>query len=1031
MYFKDESEFEQEIINQLQKHGWKGLIDHSNPEKGFSHVLNNINEQDLIENWKKILFYNNRDKLNDIKLTDEEMDEVIRQIQKHKDFYELNTLITNEFISIKRTFNKPSGEKEIRTVQLRIFSKHDIGKGNNIYQIARQITATSTKFIKHRADLMLLFNGMPLVHIELKNHKPINDAIQQIKNYADSGFYNGIFKLVQIVVAMKPNEMLYLPNTTKTENIKKQNFLKWANKDNEVINDYSVLIDKFFSIPTVHKMIADYTIADKNDMNLKILRSYQVHAVEEIRRKFERKQFFNNSRKIDQGGFVWHSTGSGKTLTSFKLATLILQKQFSDIVFFVADRIELVNQTSKKYDKWNPSKKIEVKVPKTTKDLIDELREDSISHKIIITSIHKLSKAAESLKTKNDKVSSKIASIRKTFIFDEAHRSTSGDMLNKIRSEFKKNSVIFGFTGTPILTNNTKEGISTQEIFGSELHNYKMSEAIKDNKVLKFYCQYRFLNNILAPRLEEIQKKVDDKIEINEYNQVLNEDPKIIELEEKIFTEFEKRYNTGYKKEVAKDILKQWKNISDKGFYSAIFTVKSITSAIKYFEIFRDEIKKQGLNLKITALFDDLVDSSKDDFLYRVEAKDEILKQYNQDFNANIKSPEEFKKDIQERLEKKRQRSSGSKDNTDPYQLDLLIVVYQLLTGYDSKYINTVYFDRVVENEHLIQAVSRTNRIENPNFKPHGNIVFYNRPHYMHSAMMKALKLYDCGDPKMVDPVNIEQHLNEINANFNGLKQLFIKWDCDDFNCVPDLDDDNKDDFRKFLEYFNKIRYNLNIVFIHNFSWEENKNNQKILLNEEQWELIKFRYKNVDWSKFIASNPGQEYEDLIIEKEDIPTSFHTVTYETYIQGMDDNFSLSWDKFLQKYKRQLITNFEKTDQELAKDCLKKMWEKGKSFDIKDCVKQKQRENLDKEINEFTKSTGVNIDKLKEIINDNGDINKNNQLTELIQVELTYEVKKYIAQKLNRKNIENVKPVNLRELVKEFIKECRAKKAKILT
>uniref|UniRef100_UPI003080A10E hypothetical protein n=1 Tax=Mesomycoplasma ovipneumoniae TaxID=29562 RepID=UPI003080A10E len=156
-----------------------------------------------------------------------------------------------------------------------------------------------------------------------------------------------------------------------------------------------------------------------------------------------------------------------------------------------------------------------------------------------------------------------------------------------------------------------------------------------------------------------------------------------------------------------------------------------------------------------------------------------------------------------------------------------------------------------------------------------------------------------------------------------------------------------------------------------------------------------------------------------------------VTYETYIQGMDDNFSLSWDKFLQKYKRQLITNFEKTDQELAKDCLKKMWEKGKSFDIKDCVKQKQRENLDKEINEFTKSTGVNIDKLKEIINDNGDINKNNQLTELIQVEWTYEVKKYSAQKLNRKNIENVKPVNLRELVKEFIKECRAKKAKILT
>lgn len=225
--FKSEKEFEQAIVDRLTspKNGWQGFRDESGYKNGYSIILENVTEEILVKNWKNILFHNNKDVLNNVSLSNEEMEQVIEKIDNCPNFVETNILLTNEYISIKRSNPALDPEKIGKEVQLKIFSKKDIGKGNNIYQIARQVTFKTTKNDEKRADLMLLFNGMPLIHIELKNQsEKIQSAITQIKNYAKSGFYKRIFKLVQIVVAMKPNEMLYLPNTNDIENINDKNF---------------------------------------------------------------------------------------------------------------------------------------------------------------------------------------------------------------------------------------------------------------------------------------------------------------------------------------------------------------------------------------------------------------------------------------------------------------------------------------------------------------------------------------------------------------------------------------------------------------------------------------------------------------------------------------------------------------------------------------------------------------------------------------------------------------------------------------
>ncbi|WP_341513178.1 HsdR family type I site-specific deoxyribonuclease [Mesomycoplasma ovipneumoniae] len=1040
--FKSEKEFEQAIVDRLttQENGWLGFEDESGNKKGYRVILENVTEKVLIKNWKDILFGKNKDILNNVNLSDEEMEEVIQKIDNCPNFVESNILLTNEYISIKRSNPALDSEKIGQEVQLKIFSKKDIGIGPNVYQIARQVTFKTTKNDEMRADLMLLFNGIPLIHIELKNQsEKIESAITQIKNYAKNGLYKGIFKLVQIVVAMKPNEMLYLPNTNNIDNINKENFLKWTDKNNRPINDYLELVDKFFSIPMAHRMIGDYIIADNKEKNLKVLRSYQVHAVEEIiyNRLKRLLDDSNNLYKHQKGGYVWHSTGSGKTLTSFKLATLILEKEPSNIVIFVADRIELVTQTLKSFNNFNSSGKIDVIKAKSTEDLIKHLSTDSIRQKLIITSIHKQSRVTnENFSKKLNKITKK----KKVFIFDEAHRTTFGDMYNSILKNMS-NSVIFGFTGTPITEINAKNmasngdaGLTTKDNFGPKLHKYTMQNAMEDKKVLGFSPQYSFMEHITSTMLDLVQDN-KNKIKIFEYLSKFKEsDKQIIDLEEKIFEKYATTHEKQYKEEVVKNILELWPNRSSSYFYSAILTVGKIESAIKYFEIFSKQIEEQKLNLKITALFDPSINSSVDSSnksrgLDKKEDIEKILQQYNKDFRCSFdySKHDEFKEDIQKRL--KRNNLTKLENGSFEGQLDLLIVVNQLLTGYDSKYINTVYFDRLLEYEHLIQAISRTNRIdENNQNKPFGNIVFYHRPIFLYEKLTEALTVYAYADPKMADPKKIEVFYEEINKNFRSLQELFSDWKHPDFENVPESID--PDEAKKFIECFIKIKKSLICAEILGFSWEKNKDNEKILLNEEQWKKLNVRIEDVR-IQYNNTNPSKEYNEVFSELDNLQPSVWRETIDSsYIQSLihERNKKLTLDEFLaQAQVQNEIAKFPKVYQPFATECFREMYNDNPGIDINICVDQKRSENFDNEINKFAEEMNIDSKKLKNYINDDKPINNNNRIDRLVEGRQNEKVKENImkVKQIPASDIKKIKKSNHKEVVLDFIKTQRAK------
>lgn len=1040
--FKSEKEFEQAIVDRLTspKNGWQGFRDESGHKNGYSVILENVTEEILVKNWKDILFHNNKDVLNNVSLSDEEMEQVIEKIDNCPNFVETNILLTNEYISIKRSNPSLDPEKIGQEVQLKIFSKKDIGIGNNIYQIARQVTFKTTKNDEKRADLMLLFNGMPLIHIELKNQsEKIQSAIIQIKNYAKSGFYKRIFKLVQIVVAMKPNEMLYLPNTNDIESINDKNFLKWTDKNNRPINDYLELIDKFFSIPMAHKMIGDYIIADNKEKNLKVLRSYQVHAVEEIigRRLKRDLNFSNNLHECQKGGYVWHSTGSGKTLTSFKLATLILEKELSDIVIFVADRIELVTQTLKSFNNFNSSGKIDVIEAESTENLIDHLSTDSIRQKLIITSIHKQSRITnENFSKKLNKITKK----KKIFIFDEAHRTTFGDMFTNILKNMT-NSVIFGFTGTPILEINAKNrvssddlGVTTEDNFGQRLHKYTMENAMEDKKVLAFSSEYSFMDHLTSTTLDLVQENVKNKIGITEYRSKFGKnDKQIIDLEEKIFERYSTTHEKQYKELVVENILKLWPNRSNKYFYSAILTVESIESAIKYFEIFRKQIDEDKLNLKVTALFDPSIDSSVDSSnksrgLDKKEDIEKILEQYNKDFRQSFdyNTHKKFKKDIQDRL--KRDNLTKLENGSLEGQLDLLIVVDQLLTGYDSKYINTVYFDRLLKYEHLIQAISRTNRIENNENKPFGNIVFYHRPIFLYEKLTEALKAYAYADPKMADPKKIEVFYEEINKNFRILEELFSGWGYPDFENVRESIDPN--DAKKFVESFIKIKKSLICAEILGFSWKKNKENEKIWLNEEQWKKLNVRIEDVR-IEYNKTNPNKEYDEVFNELDNLqPSVLREKIDSSYIQSLfyESNKKLTLEEFLAQVQGE-ITKFLKVDQPFARECFTEMYKGNRGIDINICVDEKRSENSDNEINKFAKQMNIDSKKLKNYINDNNTVDHNDRIERLVEGRLNEEVKENIIKIKNLANTDDNKNKIRKyihyDVVSEFIKAQKDK------
>ncbi|EGB8539621.1 type I restriction endonuclease subunit R, partial [Salmonella enterica] len=488
--FKTEAQFEQAFIEVLTNKGWE-------PE-----ILKNKTEADLLQNWASILFENNRqrDRLNDVPLTATEMQQIIEQIKELKTPLKLNGLINGKTVAIKR--DNPADTLHMgKEVSLKIYDRQEIAAGQSRYQIVQQPKFERGSPLRNdrRGDVLLLINGMPVIHVELKRSGiPVSQAVNQIEKYSTEGLFNGLFSLIQVFVAMEPNETKYFANPGLDGKFNPDYQFNWADFNNEPMNYWKDIASTLLSIPMAHQLIGFYTVADDTDGVLKVMRSYQYYAANAISDKVAKTNWqqlgsANNPDRL--GGYVWHTTGSGKTMTSFKSAQLIAQSKDADKVIFLMDRIELGTQSLTEYRNFASDGET-VQATENTHVLITKLKSSATSDTLIVSSIQKMSNIFEEADDKGTATNSadieKIRAKRLVFIIDEAHRSTmSGGKENKlgmlvsIKKTFPK-ALFFGFTGTPIHDENKINSNTTADVFGDELHRYSIADGIRDGNVLGF-----------------------------------------------------------------------------------------------------------------------------------------------------------------------------------------------------------------------------------------------------------------------------------------------------------------------------------------------------------------------------------------------------------------------------------------------------------------------------------------------------------------------------------------------------------------
>lgn len=850
MIFDKESDFEEAVIGVLVERGWE------------SEVIRHPSEADLLKNWADILFNNNRQRncLNECPLTDGEMQQIMEQIINLRTPLKLNGFINGRSVSITR--DNPDDELHFgKEVSLKIYDRQEIAYGESRYQIVQQphFNTKSPILNDRRGDLMLLVNGMPVIHIELKrSNVPVSDAYNQIIKYSHEGVFRGLFSLIQVFVAMEPEEAVYFANPGEDGIFNPAFFFHWADFDNVPINQWDKVTASLLNIPMAHMLIGFYTIADTDDNLLKVMRSYQYYAAIGIADRVTKRNWKEDTPETQRGGHVWHTTGSGKTMTSFKSAQLIASSHDADKVVFLVDRKELGIQSLKEYRSFATETE-SVQATENTDILIAKLKSDDQDNTLIVTSIQKLSNISEEMAGLKEADLKKIRSKRLVIIIDECHRSTFGEMLTTIKDTFK-HSVIFGFTGTPIQDVNIKKDSTTTTIFGSEIHRYTLADGIRDKNVLGFdpymvkiyddadLRQQVALERAKAKTVEEVMKdKKKQKIfyKFMDSSQVKMEGEMVGTKWVKGIEDYipNEQYQTEeYMMGVISDIKKKWLIYSRGGKFHAIFATSSIPEAVAYWRM----MKKEMPDLMITAMFDPTIDNeSGTGSLEKEDGIVEMLEDYRDRLGQTFTIPayDKFRKDVSLRLAHKKPYDRLEPDQ----QIDILIVVNQMLTGFDSKWVNTLYLDKVMQYENVIQAFSRTNRLFNESEKPFGIIKYYRRPNTMAKNIEAAVEAYSGNIPMGLFVDKLPRNLRNLNRTFEEIREVFDAAGIKDFEHLPEEHSEK----RKFAKLFNQFDTYLQAAKIQGFNWKQNTypaedgSDIVMLFDEMTYLILLARYKEL------------------------------------------------------------------------------------------------------------------------------------------------------------------------------------------
>ncbi|HEY4533524.1 MAG TPA: type I restriction endonuclease subunit R [Fusobacterium sp.] len=607
---------------------------------------------------------------------------------------------------------------------IKIIDKENIH--NNFLQVTNQIEQTGTH--RNRYDITILVNGLPLVHIELKKRGVnLHEAFNQIHRYSKESFNaeNSLYKFVQLFVISNGTYTRYFANTTVQSKNNYEFTCEWADAKNRAIRDLEDFTKTFFERRVLLEVLTKYCVFDTEN-TLLIMRPYQIAATERILWKIKSSYENKKAGKVEAGGFIWHTTGSGKTLTSFKTARLATTLDFIDKVFFVVDRKDLDYQTMKEYQKFQ---KDSVNGSKDTKELKRSIEKQD--NKIVVTTIQKLNEFVK--KNPEHEIYGKHC----VLIYDECHRSQFGDAQKNIRKSFR-NYYQFGFTGTPIFPENSLGGDTTAGVFGAQLHSYVITDAIRDGKVLKFKVDY---NNISA-KFKEAETEVNEKELKKLEKKMLNHPERISEITKHIL----KIFDTKTHRNEFYDLKRRRLN----GF-NAMFAVQSVEAAKLYYEEFlkQQENIPEEKKLKVATIYSfaaneeqsaigeiieedfeaNALDSTAKEFL------DKVIVDYNKYFKTNFSTNgnefQNYYKDLSLRVKNK--------------EVDLLIVVGMFLTGFDAPTLNTLFVDKNLRYHGLIQAFSRTNRILNK-VKTFGNIVCFRD---LEKATQDAIKTF--GDENSIN----------------------------------------------------------------------------------------------------------------------------------------------------------------------------------------------------------------------------------------------------------------------------------------
>lgn len=629
----------------------------------------------------------------------------------------------------------------------------DDGHIQNIYLVdKRNITRNKVQVITqfeqkgthaNRYDVTILVNGLPLVHIELKKRGvAIREAFNQVHRYSKESFNseNSLYKYIQIFVISNGTDSRYFANTVKRDKNSFDFTMNWAKADNSLIKDLKDFTATFFQKHTLLNVLLTYSVFDTSD-TLLIMRPYQIAATERILWKINSSYLAKNWSKVESGGYIWHTTGSGKTLTSFKAARLATNLDFIDKVFFVVDRKDLDYQTMKEYQRFSPDS---VNGSESTAGLKRNIAKDD--NKIIVTTIQKLNNL---MKTESDLA---IYQKQVVFIFDEAHRSQFGEAQKNLKKKFKK-FYQFGFTGTPIFPENALGAETTSSVFGSQLHSYVITDAIRDEKVLKFKVDY----NDVRPQFKGIEIEQDElNLNTEETKKAFLHPERIREISQYILNNFR---------------IKTHRNQGGNKGFNAMFAVSSVDAAKCYYEELNRLQKDSDKPLKIATIFSyaaneeqsaigEISEESFEPSALDTTGKEFLTKAIN-DYNAMFKMNfsidsngfQDYYRDLAKRVKGKDNKKTLSPEDT----VDLIIVVGMFLTGFDAPTLNTLFVDKNLRYHGLIQAFSRTNRIYDST-KTFGNIITFRD---LEKATIDAITLFgDKNTKNVVLEKSYKEYLN-------------------------------------------------------------------------------------------------------------------------------------------------------------------------------------------------------------------------------------------------------------------------------